>query len=222
MIREPTLAAMTLSDISSTYTGTYLRFKTVDDDGWYTGYVESVNRGDNDKAYLLIRKSNGELRYINLEDKQTEVCLDFPTLGNVNYKKHSLFVSRRAVRQWKKGLRLSLLDTRAHSICVFEMLSPYGLHITDSVVDAIYEPTFTDYFEAVETVGSGEFISRAVSPYFAVCNTCDVDKPVLMYKTNIVGVYDGTALTIPEDLSHIVPMIRRIIPSGNHSIFVQP
>ena len=45
MIREPTLAAMTLSDINSTYSGTYLRFKTVDDDGWYTGYVESVNRG---------------------------------------------------------------------------------------------------------------------------------------------------------------------------------
>jgi len=221
MIREPTLAAMSLSDINATYTGTYLRFKTVDDDGWYTGFVESVTMDSNTKPLFLIRKSNGDMRYIHLEDKQTQVSLDFPTLGNVNYKKHSWFVSRKAVRQWKKGLRLSLLSTRAHSICVFEMLSPYGLHINDSVVDAMYEPTYTDYFEAVETVGSGDFISRAVSPYFAVCNKCDVDKPVLMYKTNIVGVYDGTALTIPEDLSHIVPMIRRIIPSGNYSVFVQ-
>ena len=75
MIREPTLAAMTLSDINSTYSGTYLRFKTADDDGWYTGYVESVNRGDNDKAYLLIRKSNGELRYINLKINKLKYVL---------------------------------------------------------------------------------------------------------------------------------------------------
>lgn len=222
MIQNPTLSAMSTYDIHATYSGTYLRFKTNDDDGWYTGYVESASDNLNEGPRLVIRKINGDMRYINLEDKQTQVSLAYPTLGNINQKKHSWFISRKATRQWKKGLRPSLLDMRAHSVCVLEILRPYGVRTDDKLIDSLYEPTYTEYFEAVEGVGAGDFISRAVSPYFAICNTAKVDKPVLMYKTNIVGVYNGTDLSIPEDLCHIAPMIRRIMPNGNYSIFVQP
>ena len=222
MILEPTLAQMSIHDIHATYSGTYLRFNTPDDDGWWTGYVDSATR-DRDKSYLVVTKGPNESRCISLGDSRVKLSLEYPKLGNINQKKHSWYIDRRAVRQWKKGLRLSLLRTRVNGNCMLEHLRPYGYSLDNEAIDEIYEPTYTNYFEAVEGVYHGDFISRAISPEFAIANLASLSKPVLMYKGRAVGTYEDTTLSIHEDLSHIEPMIRRIVPDGyNNSIVIQP
>jgi hypothetical protein len=221
MIVNPTLSQMSLRDIDSTYAGTYLRFNTVDDDGWWVGQVEHTDCSDG--PAIVVTKCNGERRILNLRDNRVMISLKYPSLGNVNHKKHSWFIRRKAVRQWKKGLRTSLLHTKVNGSCMLEALQPYGYSLDNSVIEEIYEPTYTPYFEAIEEVSAGNFISRAISSYFAVANIRDVDKPVLMYKGTIIGVYHDNTLALSEDLSHLKPMIERIVPHGyNNSIVIQP
>lgn len=221
MIHNLILSQMNPRDISNTYAGTYLRFKTPDDDGWYTGYVDQIDR-DADETYMKVLKINQDIVWINLEDSRNKICMNFPELGNINHRESSWHVRRAASQQWKKGLRPHLLDTFLHGQEVIDILQPYRAHFSVDAINALYEPKYTDYLQALEEVESGDKVSRAVSKHFAIANHRSIDVPVLVYKTNVVGYYKDNVVNVNECLSFLEPMIRRIVPSGYHSINIRP
>ena len=219
MIHNPILSQMTRRDIEATYSDTYLQFETRDSDGLFPARVIEVS--SDDSMYMIVRTLDNDIRYIPLEDKSVRISFDFPKLGNFNHRKHSWYVTRNAMRQWKKGLRPHLLNKSLQCSYILDELNLYENSFDSSALLAMYNPKYTPFIEAFESVEGGDYISRAVSPEFSISNTYNSDKPILLYKGRAVGFFDNGILKIPEDLAFIQPMIERIVPNGyNNSVLI--
>jgi len=223
---EEILSDISARDFSVTYADTYLQFKTRDDDGWYPARVLDVNYTD-DSFLLILRKLNGDTVRLDPKDPSNAIKFDWPELGYINHKAHSLYVERAAKRQWKKGLRQSCIHVAPTDRRLLIALQEEGVTVdgsfSDSAIGELYNPTYTNLKDAIELVVEGEKIARCISPHFAISSCYYLDKPVLMYRNNIVGIIEDNKVLIPDQVNHLIPMLRRIVPNGLHnSILLQP
>lgn len=220
-----------LSDISprdfhATYADTYLQFKSRDDDGWYVGRVSNIETDDGSLA-ISVDKVNGDRVLLYSDDPSNDINFDWPKLGFINSNKHTMYVERVARRQWKKGFRWSnvehkILDKKIIRHLVVNDNINYRLDIGNNEISELFNPTYTPFEEAFETVVSGEMISRAISPHFAFSSMYDVEHPVLSYKGRPIGVIKDGRIEVSCKVDHLIPMIMRIVPNGFHnSISIQ-
>jgi len=218
---HPAFGDMTVRDILATYSDTYIQLQTRDDDGFYSAKLLGV---DDDNG-LYFEKPNGDRIIVGMQDSDVKYKLDWPTLGMVNIRDHVVLVERIAQRQWKKGLRMSSLRTCAFDTSILMHL--YETHrrgrpdyFYQSDLIKLYTPEYTDFHEALEVVEAGEKIARAISPLFCVSNRWQVSKPLLYYKSNAIGVVTGTSVELAPEVSHIIPLLKRIVPNGYHNSIV--
>tara|TARA_R100000365_G_C2748096_1_gene78855 strand:+ start:2940 stop:3620 length:681 start_codon:yes stop_codon:yes gene_type:complete len=216
---------LTARDFSATYSETYLKFKSRDDDGFYPAKVIDVCSSNNGFA-VVAEKLNGDRIVLDLSDPSTEIDFSWPTLGYINVKDHSVFVQRRAARQWKKGLRELLLRFDVMDDRIIHELrdsgANYGSVFGPYAYGQLYNPEYTGIEDAIELVISGEKIARCISSKFAISSRYQMEKPVLMYKDRIVGVVDEVGrINIPKGLDHLIPMLERVVPNGYNSISLQ-
>ncbi len=220
------LSDTTARDFNVTYADTYLQFKTRDDDGWYPAKVLEAATVDG-SFIITVRKINGDTICLDLRDPSNSIKFDWPELGYINFKDHSVYVERTARRQWKKGLRqhclhVSPTDSRL-LIAIQHEVNGYNVEFSDQGITEIFNPTYTSVKDAIELVVEGEKIARCISPHFAISSCYHLDKPVVMYRNNIVGIIEDNQIVIPDKVNHLIPMLRRIVPNGLHnSIVLQP
>ena len=220
------LSDISARDFSVTYADTYLQFKTRDDDGWYPARVLDVSHTD-DSFLVILKKLNGDVVRLNPEDPSNAIKFDWPELGYINHKDHSLYVERTARRQWKKGLRHSCINVVPTDRRLLIALEEEGIicssSFSDEAIGELYNPTYTSFKDAIELVVEGEKIARCISPHFAISSCYFLDKPVIMYRNNIVGIIEDNKVLIPNQVNYLIPMLRRIVPNGLHnSILLQP
>ena len=206
---------MTMRDISASYEGTVIQVKSPDDEGFYPARLLEVCDG-----YAYVKKSNQDVIRLPLWNKRIDFKMSFPALGMINVKDHVCYTSRRAARQWKKGLRLQNLHITTYDDELIEQLSPSTRYYSSKLEYDIFNPKYTDFFEAIELVDAGEKIARAVSSDFCISNFAFCSKPLLMYRNNAVGVVKGTSVAISDKLIHVIPSLKRIIPNGYHSSII--
>jgi hypothetical protein len=220
------LSDTTARDFNVTYADTYLQFKTRDDDGWYPAKVIEASTIDG-SFVITVEKVNGHRVFLDMRNPSNSIKFDWPELGYINFKDHSVYIERTARRQWKKGLRQHCIqvtptDCRMLSAISHEIRG-YDTHFSDKGIAEIFNPTYTSLKDAIELVVEGEKIARCISPHFAISSYYDIDKPVVMYRNNIVGIIEDNKLVMPNQVNHLIPMLRRIVPNGLHnSILLQP
>tara|TARA_R110002074_G_scaffold153413_1_gene308490 strand:- start:5199 stop:5891 length:693 start_codon:yes stop_codon:yes gene_type:complete len=217
---HPAFGDMTVRDILATYADTYIQLQTRDDDGFYSARLLAAE--DNG---LHFEKPNGDRIVVDINDSDVEYKLDWPTLGMVNIRDHVVLVERIAQRQWKKGLRMSSLRSLAFDPYILRCLQGIGQRsragdFCNSDLIKLYTPEYTDFHEALEVVEAGEKVARAISPLFCVSNKWQVSKPLLYYKSNAIGVVTGTSVELAPEVSHIIPLLKRIVPNGYHNSIV--
>ena len=217
---HPAFGDMTVRDILATYADTYIQLQTRDDDGFYSAKL--LGAEDNG---LHFEKPNGDRIVVDINDSDVEYKLDWPTLGMVNIRDHVVLVERIAQRQWKKGLRMSSLRSLAFDPYILRCLKESGQRsragdFCNSDLTKLYTPEYTDFHEALEVVEAGEKVARAISPLFCVSNKWQVSKPLLYYKSNAIGVVTGTSVELAPEVSHIIPLLKRIVPNGYHNSIV--
>lgn len=223
---EVILSDISPRDFHATYADTYLQFKSRDDDGWYPGRVYNIESDDGDLA-ITVEKLNGDRVLLYSNDPANDINFDWPRLGFINSNKHSLYLERVARRQWKKGFRWNnvehkVLDKKIIRHLVLNEDMNYRLSLSSEEIGEVFNPTYTPFEEAFETVVSGEMIARCISPQFAFSSMYDVEHPVLSYKGNPIGVIKDNRIEISCKVDHLIPMIMRIVPNGFHnSIAVQ-
>lgn len=220
---------MSKSDIAASYSGTFFQVKTRDDDGYYTAKLIDVFFDYDREVRLRLVKMNGDEVIVRRENRVVKYNLNWPTLGMTNVRDHVVLVQRVAQRQWKKGLRASSLSTHVFDSDLLHMLEVYGKVENNgsswktSDIGKLYDVEYTDFHEALESVGGGDKVARAISPDFCVTNKYECNKPVLHYKTHAVGVVEGTTVKVSAEVSHVLPLLKRIVPNGYHnSIIIQP
>lgn len=212
---------MSARDVHSTYVGTYLRFSSRDDDGWYPALVQNFHSNNN--IIIEITKLNGDTVALDLDDPSVNINFNWPKLGMINVRDHVVYTERVAKRQWKKGLRMQCVNSQVHDedLCnIMRNEKNYGRSFTDKDLNSLYDNTFTPIGDAIDMVVSGEKIARALSLDFAISNMYGLNDTVLMYKSNPVGVVNGTNVEIHEGLDHLMPMLKRIVPNGYHNSIV--
>ena len=218
MTDKQALLRMARRDVSATFVETFLQFKTRDSDGFFPARVLDITGNRHENVILVVRELNDDIRCINLSDKDIDVSFKFPIMGAFNYMKHAWHVARSACRQWKRGLRPHLLSTHMYGNDVIDNIKGYHTNgFSDDVLKSLYYPKYTSYPEAIQGVLEGEYIARAISPEFVIENKPNCNAPVMTYKTRAIGVYNDDTLEIPRALSHIDPMIRRIVPNGSYN-----
>ena len=209
---------MTLRDISASYEGTIIQVNSPDDDGFYPAKLVEVSCDE----YVYVKKSNGDVIRLPILDNRIQFKMSFPSLGMINVNDHVCYVSRRAVRQWKKGLRLSNMEITTYDDQLIQYLTPDIRLFGPELEYDVFNPKYTDFFEAIEIVDAGEKIARAISSDFCITNSAQCSRPLLMYRNNAVGVVKGTSVSVSDKLVHILPSLKRIIPNGYHnSILVE-
>lgn len=220
---------MSRSDIAASYSGTFIQAKTRDDDGFYTAKLIDVFLDENRETRIRLVKMNGDEVIVRRESKVVKYNLNWPTLGMTNVRDHVVLVQRVAQKQWKKGLRASSLSTHTFDSDILNMLEVYGKVCNNgpswknSDIGKLYDVKYTDFHEALESVNGGDKVARAISPDFCVSNKYECNKPVLYYKTHAVGVVEGTTVKVSAEVSHVLPLLKRIVPNGYHnSIIIQP
>ena len=215
-------SGMNPRDIAASYEGTVVQLDSPDDDGLYPVKIVDVSR---DNYNIVVRKVSGEHMNVPILDKRYKFSNKFPTLGMINVADHVCYVSRKAQRQWKKGLRLHNLSVKTFDTDLLHLLNEeantdYRAY-TDDLEFKLYDNKYTPYFEALESVNDGDKVARAISPDFCVSNRYNCSKPLLYYRSNIVGVVNNYTVTINEQLAHIIPILKRNIPNGYRSIYVE-
>jgi hypothetical protein len=213
-----TFGDMSIRDILATYSDTHIQIKTKDDDGFYSALLV----GCDEDQYLSFIKPNLDRVNVRLNDKSVKFKLNWPTLGMVNVRDHAVLVARSAQRQWKKGLRMSSLNCYTFDPGILSDLQNYkrsyrAQSFIHQDLHQLYTPEYTDFHEALEVVEAGEKIARAVSPLFCVSNKYKASKPLLYYKTFPVGIVTGTTVEVDPKVSHIIPLLKRIVPNGYHN-----
>ena len=212
---------MSARDVHSTYVGTYLRFSSRDDDGWYPALVQNFHSNNN--IIIEITKLNGDTVALDLDDPSVNVNFNWPKFGMINVRDHVVYTERVAKRQWKKGLRMQCVNSQVHDEALCNIMRDeknYARSFTDKDLNSLYDNTFTPIGDAIDMVVSGEKIARALSLDFAISNMYGLNDTVLMYKSNPVGVVNGTNVEIHEGLDHLIPMLKRIVPNGYHNSIV--
>lgn len=212
---------MSARDVHSTYVGTYLRFSSRDDDGWYPALVQNFHSNNN--IIIEITKLNGDTVALDLDDPSVNINFNWPKFGMINVRDHVVYTERVAKRQWKKGLRMQCVNSQVHDedLCnIMRNEKDYARSFTDKDLNSLYDNTFTPIGDAIDMVVSGEKIARALSLDFAISNMYGLNDTVLMYKSNPVGVVNGTNVEIHEGLDHLIPMLKRIVPNGYHNSIV--
>lgn len=210
---------MNVQDILATYSGTYLQFETRDQEGLYPAKVVSAEQTLS-HINLFIERLDADVIRINLSDPYVNIKYEWPPLGMINYRNNAHFISRRAQRQWKRGLRVSQLSIR--ELDLFQDIPDQNHNRTirgnvrsKLLLDAIYYTKYTPIPEAIEKVSSNEYAARAISPDFSISKHSEINKPLIVYHNTIVGTIEDNNIRVHSSLGHIKQMIQRIQNENN-------
>ena len=208
-------------DVSGTYLDTYIQIKTRDDDDYYPAQLINVNQ-EIGECVLSFKRFNEDVFIVGKDDPKVKYKFQWPELGMVNVRDHVCFVKRIAQRQWKKGLRLSNLATTVFDSTILEELSftseRYRASSFNSEdIQLLYSPKYTPYMQAIESVSSGSSVARAISSNFCISNRFGVMTPLLYYKKHAVGIVKDNSISIVPEVSHIIPILKRVVPNGFHN-----
>jgi len=212
---------MNVQDILATYSGTYLQFETRDQEGFYPAKIVSAEQNtDTNNITLFIERLDADIVLLNLSDPHVNIKYEWPQLGMINYRNNAHFISRRAQRQWKRGLRISQLSIR--ELELFPDIPDQNHNRTirgndrsKLLLDAIYYTKYTPISEAIEKVSDNEYTARAISPDFSISKHSEINKPLIVYHNTIVGTIEDSTIKVHNSLGHIKQMIQRIQNENN-------
>jgi len=160
---------------------------------------------DDEDGTIIIRYNNiGSDNIVETTFYEDDYILDCPKVGMVGIGKKTMYLRRIPERQWKRGYNSSII--RGETLCNKENIE-MGLNrvniMNNSIVDAIYNPDYPNFNEALNDMIKGKLLSFPISRKFAVGLNYDAAFPVIYYKEWVVGWVDEGTIMLPEKTHHL-------------------
>ncbi len=204
---------MSPGDFAATYRGTWLLAKWEDVDKYIPIHVRDVEGlpGDNLRVYGQ-RADIREDASFRLYSPTTDISWCHPKMGMVNVDKLVAYHQRTSMRQWKRGLRGSLIDTALFGHHMARALRKpdrfnfdEGKHIL-----SVFDPQYDSFEECVEKVSSGECYARAFSPSMCIEARPDYKLPLIINCNTIVGVVENGEPEFFEGSTYLLDQFHRV------------
>lgn len=200
------------AELSHIYSGTFVTNKDnaiIKINGFYN------NREDNQVmiAYVDMIK----LQEVTIPFNEPDYNLTFPDLGNINSNTCCVFLSRLPVRQYKRTIANNNYRKEIIGENVYHYLekAPPVIRLFDdkNMLKNLFFPSYFSYQEAVNLVREGKKVSAAFSKNLSVSIYVYNSRPVLFYKTMMVGLIDNDNTIILFDTAkHLKEQIQATVP----------
>lgn len=181
---------MSGSDFSATYRGTWLLAQWEGQHSMVPVLIRDVEQDGNDLRVYVHRADRAADTHFLVYGTHTVINWDHPKMGMVNTGKLVAYHQRLAIRQWKRGLRASLLNTEVLGNSMMQALrktSQYSFDHGEHIM-GIFNPQYDTFEEAISKVVGGECYARAFSPDMCIEARPEYKLPLIIHRTSIVGV----------------------------------
>ena len=203
---------MTQDDLNRTFQDTYLSFKTRDDDGFFPARVlAAVARRDIDnRPSLLVQKANEDRLILPIyNDKLVKVNYSWPKLGAINTNNGVIWTSRKAQRQWKRGLRASLINSQSISQLLNRGPRSAKVKVTRALLDSLYNPKYYNLRQAISILNNQRADSVALSPAFSIAERGN--QRVIFFSDKPIGFLEGTQCILEPEAQNLQPYLQKVI-----------
>lgn len=123
-----------------------------------------------------------------------DIDLSHPDVGYVNYQRSTVYVMRRAERQWKLGYNSrnvyvgNVLDEEHSHLGIYALIH---LSTTDAAfVQEVFDPFYHSHIAALALIRQGQLLSAAISPHVALGQSARFPYILILYKNIPVGYVD--------------------------------
>jgi len=122
--------------------------------------------------------------------------LSYPDLGCINVKDSVVYVSRKAERQWSRGLRQGTMILQYPTNYLFDTFigSVHYDPLEISLLDALYNKEYYSVTSGIEELLVGNKLAVAINSKFFFSVNPSKESLCIGYKNNIVGELDTTTM----------------------------
>jgi len=120
-------------------------------------------------------------------------CIDltFPECGYVNLSETAIYMDKKAVRQWHRGMTAAQVNVYQPNMKEWNTLGKPSIRLHNhELVFGLFNRNYPTYQQAFDSVVLGKTMACAFDTEFAFVIKSGVSRPLLMYRDNVCGYAD--------------------------------